>query len=145
MSRPTSLTPEVTRKLTAALRAGHSRSTACLLAGIGRRTFYDHYKSIRTFRTAIKRAEARPKRRWLACIERAAKDPKHWPAAAWLLERRWPEEFALRVHRALEKEREAMLSELRAMVDQKTFTEVAHALLAAQQRSRGSSRERRTH
>jgi hypothetical protein len=142
MARPTSLTPEVQRKLCALLRSGVPRNTALLVAGIGRRTFYTHLKENGSFRTAIKRAEARPERRWLGLIERAARDPKHWTAAAWLLEHRWPEKYALRLARMLEKEREAMLAELRTTVDSKTFTEVARALLAAQRNARGSGRER---
>jgi hypothetical protein len=140
--RPSAITPEVQKKLCMLLRSGVPRNTACLVAGIGRRTFYDHLKTDRTFRTAIKKAEARPERRWLSLIEKAARDPKHWTAAAWLLERRWPEKYSLRLTRMLEKEREAMLAELRATVDQKTFTEVARALLAAQRNARGGGRER---
>jgi hypothetical protein len=145
MSRPTVITPLVQRKLVAALTAGLPRSSACRVAGIGRRTFYDNLKSNRSFRAAIKKAESKTERRWVGFIERAAREPKHWLAAAWLLEHKWPEKYALRITRALEKEREAMLAELRKTVSEETFGEVARALVAAQQNARGSSREIQRH
>jgi hypothetical protein len=116
--------------------------TAFRNVGIASSTFYTHFKTDKSFRRAVKRAESKPERRWLSLIEKAAHDPKQWTAAAWLLERRWPEKYALRLTRMLEKEREAMLAELRSQVDAKTFTEVARALVASQQNARGRGRER---
>lgn len=43
---------------------------------------------------ALKKAEAARKRDLLAMIYNAATDPKRWQAAAWLLERQYPDEFA---------------------------------------------------
>lgn len=138
-------TPDVQRKICAALASGMPRISALQMVGVGRRTFYDWMKASRTFRTAIKRAEAKVQRRLLGRIEKASRDPKHWTAAAWIMERRWPELFALRMTRMLEKEREAMLAELRKTMDEKTFGEVARALVAAQQNARGRGAEQRTH
>ncbi len=135
-------TPAVQRKLVTLLRSGMPRLTACRLAGVGRTQFYHHLKTDRTFRTAIKKAECSVERRWIGLIERAARDPKHWTGAAWLLERRWPEKYALRLTRMLEREREAMLAELRKSLAPEQFVEVARALVVAQQNARGSGRER---
>jgi hypothetical protein len=135
-------TPERQKKILALLRSGLPRVTVCLLAGIGRTQFYAWLKANRTFRTAVKRAEGTVERRWMGLIEKAARDPKHWTAAAWLMERRWPEKYALRMARMIEAEREAMLAELRKSVDEKTFVEVARALVVAQQNARGRGRER---
>jgi hypothetical protein len=135
-------TPERQRKIVALLRSGLPRATVCMLAGVSRSQFYLVLNQNRTFRTAIKRAEGAVERRWMGLIERAARDPKHWTAAAWLMERRWPEKYALRMARMIEAEREAMLSELRKSVDEKTFVEVARALVVAQQNARGRGRER---
>ncbi len=136
------LTPLARRKLLAALRAGLPRIEACRAAGIGRRTFYDHLQADRAFRTSVKRAQSKPERRWLSRIEAAAKEPKHWMAAAWLLEHLMPEKYALRITRVIEREREAMLAELRKTLDEEKFLEVARALVVAQQNARGSSRQR---
>ena len=43
---------------------------------------------------AMKKAEAARKRDLLAMVYNAATDPKRWQAAAWLLERQYPDEFA---------------------------------------------------
>jgi hypothetical protein len=141
-ARPTALTPEAVRKLLSALRAGLPRIEACRTAGIGRQTFYDRMKVDRAFRASVKKAQSKPERRWLARIEAAAREPKHWMAAAWLLEHLMPEKYALRITRVIEREREAMLAELRKTLDEEKFLEVARALVVAQQNARGSSRQR---
>lgn len=43
-------------------------------------------------------AEAKALRRNLLLVQIAAQEPKHWQAAAWLLERRYPESFGRREH-----------------------------------------------
>ena len=43
---------------------------------------------------ALKKAETNRKNNLLVKLHQAAQDPKHWQAAAWLLERQYPEEFA---------------------------------------------------
>lgn len=43
---------------------------------------------------ALKKAEANRKNNLLVKIHQAAQEPRHWQAAAWLLERQYPEEFA---------------------------------------------------
>lgn len=43
---------------------------------------------------AIKSAEADAKAAMLTAIQKAAMEPKTWQAAAWWLERKYPEEFA---------------------------------------------------
>lgn len=43
---------------------------------------------------ALKKAEADAKAAMLTAIQKAAVEPKTWQAAAWWLERKYPEEFA---------------------------------------------------
>lgn len=50
----------------------------------------------RQLRQAIKKAEAERKAALLTMIYNAATSPKTWQAAAWLLERQYPDEFAKR-------------------------------------------------
>lgn len=150
--RPTSLTPEVQRKLVVLVTAGHTLNAAAVMCHLGARTvrewFYLGRKGsavasdvYRRFRQAIKKAQSMHERRLLGRIDTASRDPKHWTAAAWILERRYPEKYALRLTRMLEKEREAMLAELRKTMQPETFAEVARALVAAQQNARGRGRE----
>ena len=87
------------------------------LAGIGRRTFYDWmYRGARAlaaeeadkevpdeerpfmeFYTAVEQVRSEWEIRRLETIEAASKaGPQHWTAAAWLLERRMREKYALK-------------------------------------------------
>ncbi len=150
MSRQTSLTPAVQRKLVVLVTAGHTLNAAAVMCHLGMRTVREWFYAgasktasplHRAFRRAIKKAQAMHERRLLGRIDTASRDPKHWTAAAWILERRYPEKYALRLTRMLEKEREAMLAELRKTMQPETFAEVARALVAAQQNARGRGRE----
>ena len=48
----------------------------------------------RNLSNALKKAEADAKAAMLTAIQKAAVEPKTWQAAAWWLERKYPEEFA---------------------------------------------------
>lgn len=48
----------------------------------------------RNLSKALKKAEADAKVAMLTAIQKAAMEPKTWQAAAWWLERKYPEEFA---------------------------------------------------
>lgn len=106
MSRPTLLTEELQREICGYIENGNSYTTAYRLAGIGETTFHE-WKSkgekdieagkesvYAEFAVAIKRANEKCKAWNVQQIMNAAGDKKHWTAAAWLLERKWPEEFA---------------------------------------------------
>lgn len=74
---------------------------ACAL-GISESTFYrwanqPQTKLHRAFSEALKKAEARHKAALLTSIRDAALgDSRNWTAAAWLLERKYPQEYAKR-------------------------------------------------
>lgn len=65
---------------------------AARAAGVAPSTVRSHRERHREFATALDAALATAKSSMLAHVRNAA--PKHWQAAAWLLERRFPEEFA---------------------------------------------------
>jgi hypothetical protein len=103
MGRPSKLTPETVERLTQAISLGASYELACRYAGVD-------YSSFRTwmrkgeqatsgpffeFSQAFKRAEGAGAVRWLTTIERAAEEGA-WQAAAWKLERRYPQQYARR-------------------------------------------------
>jgi len=94
VGRPTKRTPEREQRLFEALRAGNTRKAACLYAGVGLSQFAEWQERFRDFREAIQKAEADAEVRAVAQIAQAARDGT-WQAAAWWLERRRPEDYAL--------------------------------------------------
>jgi len=75
----------------AALEEGASYELAAAAAGISYSTLNRWRKDDEAFATNIATAESRAARRWLGQIDQAAS--KDWRAAAWLLERRYPEVY----------------------------------------------------
>ena len=95
------LTPETQKVIVDSIAAGVPRATAAQRAGISDRCLYKwHAKGrkggkgneelVQLFQ-AIKKAEADAVARNVALVQKAA--AKSWQAAAWWLERRYPEEF----------------------------------------------------
>lgn len=74
-----------------ALAVGMPRRHACMSAGISDDTLARMLKSDADFAEQVKAAEASAVERALGQIVAAASDD--WKAAAWILERRWPQEF----------------------------------------------------
>ncbi len=105
VGRPTKLTPELIEIVERLIDSGMSVSAVCDAVGVARPTFYQWVslgekgtsKDIYTeFADRVKKARAIVQARWLERIEVAAQDPKTWTAAAWLLERSFPQEFGRR-------------------------------------------------
>lgn len=92
MARPTKYTPETTKKITDAIRVGATYRLACDYGGITEETFSQWRKRYPEFTEAIKEAEGAGAVGWLAKIEKAANEGA-WQAAAWKLERRYPESY----------------------------------------------------
>lgn len=101
--RKSKLTPETREKMLSLIRTGGYFEDACKVAGIDSSTFRRWMQKgaaqtrgkYRTFRTEVKKAEAEAKTRFIANIDKAA-GAGTWQASAWMLERRWPEQFARR-------------------------------------------------
>ena len=90
---------EITEEICKYLRAGNNQHDSAILSGISEETFYDwqrpeskQYHS--EFSEALKKAENECKARNIAFVQKAAE--KTWQAAAWYLERRYSNEFALK-------------------------------------------------
>ena len=89
-------------KLEQALLIGATYELAAMYAGISRKTF-ERWRAqmadapdgspLGQLRDRLREVEGRAAVTWLARIEQAAKDG-NWAAAAWKLERRWPEMYA---------------------------------------------------
>lgn len=90
--RRSKYTPETVDKITQAIRLGATYKLACDYAGISEDTFANWKRLHSDFSEAIKTAEGGAVVGWLAKIEKAATEG-NWQAAAWKLERRYPEMY----------------------------------------------------
>jgi hypothetical protein len=116
MARPTKLTPEVEERLVHAISVGANYKDACGYAGISYQTFLNWRKRAERlveqaeerdeeteettdrfveFFDRMKKAKGEAAVKWLTIINKAAH--RDWRAAAWALERRYPESFNLRL------------------------------------------------
>ncbi len=91
MARKSKYTPDVVDKIVQAIRLGSTYALASQYAGITYETFNEWMKNKPEFSFAIKEAEGKAAATWLARIEDAAKS--QWQAAAWKLERRYPQDY----------------------------------------------------
>lgn len=103
--RPPGVTKEKTVAVCKSIASGSFIETAVVAAGVPKSTFYRWLRHARedeeagkrispylTFSRNVQRALAKTEMVYLEIIKDAAK--VHWPAAAWMLERRFPERWA---------------------------------------------------
>ena len=89
--RPTKLTPEVQERIEQAIRVGVTHAQAAEYA-VGA-TLREWMREIRRLRSLSTRARPRARSRcWRWSIMPHTHD---WRAAAWILEHRWPEDYAV--------------------------------------------------
>lgn len=100
--RKTKLTPELQEEICKYIKQGNYAKTACLLCNISEATYYNWLERGKTsksgkyveFLESIKKAEKFADAYFVQIIRKAAeKHPMNWTAAAWLLERRSPQEW----------------------------------------------------
>ena len=102
MGRPSVLTPQVEERILGFLRLGNYIETACKAAGIHKDTFYDWMKRARTGKPGDERYAEFAARVDSALAEAEGRDVQtillasrqQWQAAAWRLERRFPERWS---------------------------------------------------
>lgn len=99
MTRHIKLTPEIQKRLLDAFSVGASHRNACDYAGITPQTMYNWIEKAETgrapyvaFLEQLKLSEGTAAVGWLAKIEKAASEGS-WQAAAWKLERRYPQDY----------------------------------------------------
>jgi transposase len=117
MARPTKFSNEIKHKIITAIRAGNYIETASAYAGISKNTLYDwlrrgerekqrveknpRYKIRKSeqpfvdFSDAVEKALAEAEVRDVAIIAKAAEE--QWQAAAWRLERKFPDRWGRKV------------------------------------------------
>ena len=97
MARPRSkMTPEVEEAVLRGVRLGLHADRAAMAAGVKPSTMRMHKRANPEFLTAIKEAEAVAERGFLSRIIQHSQ--RHWTAAAWMLERRFPDRWSKREH-----------------------------------------------
>jgi hypothetical protein len=99
--RPTKFEPAVTETILQSIRDGNPRSVAAAAAGVGKSTLMAWLalgrgngpadEAFRVFLDDVKRADAEAVAAFVAVIRQAA--PASWQAAAWWLERHYPDQF----------------------------------------------------
>lgn len=90
--RVSKYTPDRTKRIIDAVRVGATYRLAAAYAGITDDTLTNWLHRYSEFSDAIKEAEGAAAVGWLAKIEKAATELT-WQAAAWKLERRYPQEY----------------------------------------------------
>ena len=106
MGRPTKLTDNTQQAILDAIRLGMYQEQAALLAGIHRRTFHRWIERGKTglpedepyrhFCHAVEKARAEVEADHLTTIQQAARRGT-WQAAAWFLERSFPQRYGRRI------------------------------------------------
>lgn len=79
-----------------AIEDGLSIKDSCAIAGVSTAWYYDNKKDP-NFSDGVELALAKCKQKYLAPIEDAAIKQKDWKAAAWFLERKFKEDFGVKV------------------------------------------------
>lgn len=94
MGRKTKYTPGTVNKICSYLKKGNTKKVSALLSGINEDTFYDWMAKFPEFSESVKKAEAEAEESKIRTIREAEEDGE-WQAAAWWLERRRREDYAL--------------------------------------------------
>lgn len=99
--RPALLDEAKQREVCAILAMGCSRRLAAEYVGCAARTIRRQAQRDAAFRERLAKAEAHQEMAHVKHVSEAAKEAKNWRAAAWLLERRYPERYAAPTARRL--------------------------------------------
>lgn len=94
--RLTKKTPATVKIICDAISLGLSRKDACVASSISQDSFARWLKEDAEFADKIDKSELRCKQRNLIMVQKASQKPQHWQASAWMLERKFSDEFALK-------------------------------------------------
>lgn len=107
--RPTKKRDATKEAILAALRAGNTRTASAGAAGVHRDTLRLWTQDDPAFLAAVEKAEAEAEKKMLGVIETAAYGGT-WQAAAWWLERRRRDDYAVKQINQIEGNPEAPLT-----------------------------------
>jgi transposase len=91
--RPCKLTAERMKRIVKAISEGMTREGAAALGGISVRRLYEWREKFPAFDRAMSKADAAFEQRCIKAIAKAGQKTLTWTAAAWCLERRFPERY----------------------------------------------------
>lgn len=92
MARPSKYSDTVARRICKAIEAGATYKLAAKAGGVSYDTLNRWRKAREDFARRVEDAEWKAAHRWLDCIDEAAQNGD-WRAAAWRLERRYPDQY----------------------------------------------------
>lgn len=129
--RPSKYNADMYRLAVLAAAKGLSREGIAKSIGIDVSTLYRWMEAHDELREAINKEDAELEARCIAAIQEAIYNPKliNFAPAAWLLERKWPQQYAIAVHARVAEEIQAFRAGLLERV--KSNPEVLNALKAA--------------
>ena len=139
MPHPNSYTEEVAAQIVGYITGGLYITAACELAGISRQTYYNWQRRGQKgeapyddFLKRVREAEAKAEARLSTHIEKMAADD--WRAAAWKLERRFPDKYGVRSTTKVEVSRsiEKLLDAVQEHMSEGAYDELVGALAALQ-------------
>jgi hypothetical protein len=101
------------------LKNGLGLQDAVAVVGLAKSTFYDYRDKHPEIIDLLKEAEVHFKKRHIKNIQNASEDPKHWQASAWLLERKFKDEFS-----KMEKVETKTVDDLGTLTDEELQDEI---------------------
>jgi hypothetical protein len=90
--RPSKYTPDRIKKIIDGIKKGNYKGVAARAAGVDPSTLSEWENKYPEFSNQVKEAEASGETDLIDIIKSAAR--RNWTAAAWLLERRWPDKWS---------------------------------------------------
>lgn len=136
------LTKDQKRSVLAILTVGCSRKTAAKYIGFSYQTLLREIRASETFQAEVQKAEEESEVFYLNRIRTAAGKDQYWRAAAWALERRFPNRYAAKKAQGYTAEQvQGIVESLSTLVvefiigeeEQKKFLERAETLLTAKE------------
>lgn len=122
---PSKLTPQMQIDIIHDLKKGLYVESICPAYGIDVTTFYRWLRTRPEFRQAIKMAEAELQG---ACLGTIASGTEGWQGSAWIMERRFPRLWSMRVKAAILDHEDELHRRLRNGLSEAAYIEVMRVL-----------------
>jgi hypothetical protein len=142
-TRPYALDEGKKREILAILSMGCSRRAAAKYVGCSPTTIVNTAQRDSAFAAQLERAESKAEIGYMKNIQKAAGKEQYWRAAAWALERKYPDQYALprpdtiprdEVVAALKQLGELIVQEVTVARFRKPLVKRLHSMLAAIER-----------
>lgn len=143
MPRHTKYTPEIGKRIADAIRLGATYELAAAYGGVSQDSLARWRTRFADFAEMLREAEGVGAIGWLARIEQAAKDGD-WRAAAWKLERRYPQDYGRTVqdhrhtHEIIRREAQEIAAGIGKADDPAVVAQIEQDLLLYQSPARGA-------